>query len=514
MGDTNGPYSALGGASKPPSSVLNRAPRGNLPPALPVGTVLRDRYRLTEILEIDQVATLYRAESLRTGQTVAVKIFHEVGRNDRSRIEILRRPTPSNRARLELPDSCATVEDCDLADDGRLFLAIELVEAPSVADLLRQTPSLAPERALELAIRVGEALEETLNLGLLDLRMAPHDIIPVTGGDRVKLLRSDALILRRLGLGDQLVAAETPIRDPRYVSPEELSGFPATERSAVYRFGVLLYELLCGEPPFDAATPAKLSDQQLRPPPRQLRDRHPTLPASLDRLVSRVIDPDPAARPVGLASILNELWDAECRLRTELAPASTNAASPSVTAASPPVRRSPTRLWALAGVPIVVIGGVFLAWFHIVGRPTGPATHPTAVVSPPHSMLVSEPSAAPEVASPIVVPPSSGPILSRIPGLDSPAVPLPATELLPSPAVRQGGAAPPSRVGRAAPVAQSTTPAESLSPPNTPAPPSPRAPTVAAPPVQRNQPAPESLRSGDPTAIIEWLIREEPRPEE
>ena len=113
-------------------------------------------------------------------------------------------------------------------------------------------------------MRVGEAVEVVLNLGALDVWVAPRDVVLLDEGDRPKLRRSDMLIVRRLGLADALAAAEAPGRDPRYASPEELARVAVTEGSLVYRFGILLYELLGGSPPFDGTTPAEVRDQQLR----------------------------------------------------------------------------------------------------------------------------------------------------------------------------------------------------------------------------------------------------------
>ncbi len=397
MGAMSGPVLPSDGFK--PGSVTLEAPRSPLPTALPAGTLLRNRYRLTGTLKIGRVAAVYRAEEAETGRPVTVQIFHELGRNDRDRIASYRRPRSSRVARPDMPGAFVTVHACDLTDEGQLFLVTEAVQGASLADILARTPKLAPARALELATRIGEALEAALNIGLLELPLAPADII-VDDADRVKLLRSDVLVLRQLGLAEQLAAAEATERDPRYVSPEELAGLPATERSVVYRFGVLLYELLCGEVPFDGTKPGDVHDQQLRSPPRRLRDRHPTLPASLDRLASRMLDPEPMARPADPTSILNELWEAACRFRTEAPPAPTDAASPS--AMGPvPVRRSWMRPLALAGLPIVVIGGAILTWSTLVRSPS-PAP-PTPV--PVHSAVAVPPPPVPVVISPPPVAP-------------------------------------------------------------------------------------------------------------
>src|SRR5262245_11189448 len=162
---------------------------------------------------------------------------------------------------------------------------------------------------------IGEALEVALSLGFVDLRVTPRDLVVVKNEDRVRLRRSDVPILRRLGLADQLTEAEAPERDPRYTPPEEVPGLPATEAGVIYQFGLLLHELLCGRTPFDGATDAEISHLKRQPPQIQIRKRHPPLPPSVDRLVSRMVHTDPKKRPESLSVVLNDLWSAVGRVQ-------------------------------------------------------------------------------------------------------------------------------------------------------------------------------------------------------
>jgi hypothetical protein len=549
------------GASAPGSVTLERAPQA-LPPAMATGTILRGRYCLTGLLEVGHVATLYRAEEVATGRAVAIKIFHEVGRNDRSRLEVLHRPGPGGAPRLELPSAFVAVHECGFADDGRLFLVTELAEGPSVADLLMRTPSIAPVRALELAMRIGEALEAVLNLGLLDLRVLPRDVVAVNDGDRVKLRGSDLPILRRLGLADELEAAEAPGRDPRYASPEELAGLSATERSVVYRFGVLVYELLCGSPPFAGTTPAQVRDRQLRRLAVRLQDPDHELPPSVERLVSRMLDPEPRGRPEDLTWIVNELWEAACYVRAKNPAALGDPALPAGPAITPG-RRFWTRRLALVGGPVLGLGATLLAWPYLVG---GPTARPSLVAPARPAVEVGSSPPTPVVPAGALVPPPSDPatpsggISRQAPSLEPPAgVPAPTLGPLATGSSVGPGATSPPRVpsevptvsrgahpeipparARARPSSSAVAPIpKPAMPPLQPAmPPLPETPasrsaatpteseptpvrvgpspppvqqTVTSPSARPAQPPVESARATDPGAIIEWLVREGPR---
>ena len=556
MDDGKDPFVPPSGAFAPGSDALESAPK-SLPLAVATGTIVRGRYCLTGTLEVGNVATLYRAEEVATGRAVAVKIFHEVGRNDQSRLEVLHRPGPRGAPRLELPNAFVAVHECGFTDDGRLFLVTEAAEGPSVADLLMRTPSLAPVRALELAMRIGEALEAVLNLGLLDLRVVPRDVVVVNDGDRVKLRRSDLPILRRLGLADGLAAAEAPGQDPRYASPEELAGLPATERSVVYRFGILVYELLCGSPPFAGTTPAQVRDRQLRPLVVRFRDPHSGLPPSVERLVSRMVDPDPKARPGDLTGIVNELWEAAGHVRAKNPAVPGNTVS-LVRPAATPGRRFWTRRLALAGGPVLAIGATLLAWPYLVGGPSAR----TSPVPPARPAVAVGSSPTPVLPTPALVPPPSDPATQiaptsrQAPSVQPPAgVPAPTLGQPPTSGSAGRGAISPPRVPSDAPTisrgaqpdmprARAHTRPSSLAvapvapipepapppPPETPASrravtpteseptpvragpsPPPVQAAVTSPPARPRQASVESPRATDPGAIIEWLVREGPR---
>ena len=337
-------------------------------PALPQGAVVQDKYRVNGLLEMGPDAAVYRADHARTGRLVVLRLFHAPHSGP---IESLARLASQRASRSDLPDAFVEVVDFGLTDDGRLFLVTELVQGTSFADLVKQTPPLAPIRALELAMRIGEAIEQTLNLGFVDVSLAPSDIV-VEGDQRIRLPRSDVIVLHRLGLVDRQVAAETPVRDPRYLSPEELAGLPTTERDVVYRFGVLLYELLCTRPPFEGTTAAEVREQQREARPEQLRDSLRGYPASLGRLVARLIDSNPTHRPPNLTSILNELWEAAWPLRREASPRSFRAGT------TPP-SGSRARRWAAWSLPIAILaGGALVGWLYVVRIQHEPAPAPVS----------------------------------------------------------------------------------------------------------------------------------------
>jgi hypothetical protein len=508
--DRSGSSAWSHGEPEPGRPVLRRATRPHPALGIGLGAVLQGRYCLTGMLEVSDVATFYQGEDVETGRAVAATVFQEIGRNDQARIDDLHRPRPHSASPLVLPSVFATVHACDLTDDGRLFVVTEFLEGPSVAELLKRAP-LPPIRALELAMRLGEALEVVLNLGALDLRVASQDVVLLNEGDRLKLRRSDMLIVRRLGLADALAAAEAPGRDPRYASPEELAQLPVTEGSVVYRFGILLYELLDGSPPFDGTTPAEVRDQQRRSPPTPLQDRHRALPASVDRLVSRMLASDPAVRPVDLTWILNELWDAACHVRATVPAAAIGTTSSPGPAVS--TGRFRTRHLVMGGLSVLCLGSVLLAWPYLADGPlpttAGPSPVRSAITGPAPTELVAPPltPGPPSRATPgglatsvvrDVAPPATPSVRRHTP------VASPARELAPPPSPPV-----PAETSEREP-AQAPTDTKTTAPRSAPTLPSGPETARIPPPALPRQPPPDHARAADPGAIIDWLVRESP----
>src|SRR5262245_43701628 len=337
---------------------LSRTVPTSVSPTLSQGAIVQGKYRVNSLLETGPVATAYWGEQVETRRPVVLRLFTE------PRSDTIRRSArlASQRAsRSGLPDAFVEVVDLGVTDDGRDYLVTEFVQGPSLADLAKQTPPLEPIKALELAMRIGEAIKQALNLGFVDIPLAPEDIV-VDSERRIKLLRSDTLILDRLGPADH--AGQTPIRDPRYLSPDELAGLPTTERDVVYRFGLLLYELLGGRPLFEGKTIAAVREQQVKVPlGHLLPHRLGKYPASLSRVVGRLLDTNPTQRQPDLASVLNELWEATWFLRRN-----ESAGNSRMTLTRSGFSRA--RWWTAWGLSIVVLAvGAFGAWHYVVRIP-------------------------------------------------------------------------------------------------------------------------------------------------
>lgn len=162
------------------------------------------------------------------------------------------------------------------------YVAMEHLQGGDLAQRLRAP--LPRGEALPLLRQAAEALAQLHRQGLVHRDVKPANF----------LLRADgSLVLADFGLvaeaGRQDVAPGTLVGTPRYVAPEQLQGAPAAPAADVYSLGVLLYEMLCGRPPFAGETLAEVLAQRLLATPARLPDGYADLQPLADRMLAREV---------------------------------------------------------------------------------------------------------------------------------------------------------------------------------------------------------------------------------
>ncbi|MGH2897546.1 MAG: serine/threonine-protein kinase, partial [Solirubrobacteraceae bacterium] len=214
-----------------------------------IGAILDGRYRVIEPIAEGAMGVVYRAERVKLGRVVAIKVLHDVLPNElsgRKRFEIEARAM----AKLEHPH-CASVLDVGIHND-RPYVVMDFVSGQNLRDLISAGPQPIP-RAAEIVRQVLSGLAHAHELGIIHRDIKPANIVlsQKTGlGDHVKILDFGLARLAESGKSSQNLTSGIVVGTPAYMAPEQIRGDKLDQRADLYACGVLLYELLTGEKPF------------------------------------------------------------------------------------------------------------------------------------------------------------------------------------------------------------------------------------------------------------------------
>jgi hypothetical protein len=253
------------------------------------GELLAGRYELIQPIGSGGMATVWRARDTRLGRPVAVKLLRPELAED---AEFLRRfETEARHAASLSHPNVATVHDTDV-DDGRRFIVMELVDGPSVADVVAQRGPLEPIVAVEIAAAAARALAAAHRRGLIHRDVKPANLLIGADG-RIRL--ADFGIARAL-TSSRATTPGTVLGSIPYLSPEQARGEEATAAGDIFSLGVVLFEMLTGSLPWEAATPAAMATARLHVPAPPPSEAVSGLPEGLDGIVEKALQLEPAER--------------------------------------------------------------------------------------------------------------------------------------------------------------------------------------------------------------------------
>jgi hypothetical protein len=256
------------------------------------GRILDGRYQLGSLLGAGGMARVYVATDRVLERQVAVKVLSPSDAQDPVFVERFRREARA-AARLSHPNIVAVFDSGSDADQP--YLVMEYVPGQSLAQLLARQGRLAPRRAVELAIQVCAALAAAHAQGLVHRDIKPANVL-VSPDGQVQV--SDFGIVKAAA-ATTLTGTGTVLGTAAYLSPEQAQGGPVDARSDLYGLGCVLYELLCGSPPFGSGadrSPVAVATRHVSEPPEPPSARNPQVDPALEAVVLTALAKDPAQR--------------------------------------------------------------------------------------------------------------------------------------------------------------------------------------------------------------------------
>jgi serine/threonine-protein kinase len=259
-----------------------------------IGTLLAGRYLIEEPIGEGGMAIVYRARHKLVERDVAVKVMNPILASDPVVRERFRREARSAQ-KLAHPNIIEIFDQGD-TEDGTSYIVMELLRGEPLSAFIRRR-DFDVDRAVSVMVQIARGIARAHDLEVVHRDLKPENIFlsrAEDGGDIVKLLDFG---IAKSRAEPQLTAQGELFGTPQYMAPERIMGAEAGSASDLYALGVVFFEMLVGELPFDAADIASFFAMHMHETPPRLRSRHPLVPLALDDLIFRMLAKAPEDRP-------------------------------------------------------------------------------------------------------------------------------------------------------------------------------------------------------------------------
>ena len=251
-------------------------------------TMVDARYRILRKLGSGGMADVYMAEDQQLGRRVALKVLHRRFAEDEQFVERFRREA-SSAAGLSHPNVVAIFDRGEW--DGTYYIAMELVVGRTLKDIVREKGPAPPEAAVDVTLQILRAARYAHKHGIVHRDIKPHNVLIDEDG-RVRVADFG---IARAGTSD-ITETGSVMGTAQYLSPEQAQGRPVDARADLYAIGIVLYELLTGQVPFDADSPVTVALKQVSEMPVPPAELVPAIPPALDAVVLHALEKEPDRR--------------------------------------------------------------------------------------------------------------------------------------------------------------------------------------------------------------------------
>ncbi len=272
-----------------------------------IGRTIDDRYRIDGLLGEGGMGAVFEAEHLKLAKRVALKVIHPEFAGDGEVAERFVREAMAS-AQLEHPH-VATATDYGTLPEGGAYLVMQYVRGRSLRQVIDDDGALDWVQSCEIMAQVADALSSAHKLGIVHRDLKPDNVMLEPRDDGTRLVKVLDFGIARVAsdakggrVGPALTRVGTVIGTPGYMAPEQALGEPVDHRVDIYAMGLLLYEMIGGEPLFDDGDLTAIVTRQLTEDVEPLSGLV-KIPADLDALITSALQRDKDARPESAGAV-------------------------------------------------------------------------------------------------------------------------------------------------------------------------------------------------------------------
>lgn len=270
----------------------------------PVGTVLDDRYEITGILGHGGMGHVLSARHVVLRHKLAIKVLRREMTRDTEIVERFRREAKAASAIGH--SGIVAVKDFGALPSGASYYVMEHVDGMSLSEAIEKGGTFSVERAIDVIRQAADALGAAHAAGIVHRDVKAENILLTSFAghpDHVKVLDFG---ICKLDFASRLSGAHRVLGTPAYMSPEQARGQKLDQRADIYALGILFFELLVGDVPFDDRSPLEVLRHQISTTPPRVDLLRSDVPVGIADIIARCLEKDPDARPSTM-QVLSEL---------------------------------------------------------------------------------------------------------------------------------------------------------------------------------------------------------------